>query len=330
GHTVHYRGVVRKENKDVYEIVSGFTTDLKIRDVTGTVIQQTKITTDRHGAFFGDLTISDEPSLGNYQIELTGTGSEPAVFKVLEYRKPEFEIKVLPDQTRYINGDTLQVKIAAAYYYGAPVAGKTVEYNVLDSPYYSWWNWNDSEDDGDYSEDEEYDYDYYGYGKVVTSGEVTLNDQGEGVITFSASKENYDRYLNIEAKITDESRREVSGTGRVLVTRGEFKLGLGTGSFVYGVGETIPFKVQSSDYDDHPLSVNLTVKGRYEQWNPEKRTYDYVEVWSRDVHTDKNGLAEVSFTPSRSGYLQLELSGEDSKGNVITSNEYVWVAGAGE
>src|SRR5262249_29680309 len=115
-----------------------------------------------------------------------------------------------------------------------------------------------------------------------------------------------------------------------LVTRGEFKLGLGTGSFVYGVGETIPFKVQSSDYDEHPLSVNLTVKGRYEQWNPEKRTYDYVEVWSRDVHTDKNGLAEVSFTPSRSGYLQLELSGEDSKGNVITSNEYVWVAGAGE
>ncbi|HJZ13242.1 MAG TPA: MG2 domain-containing protein, partial [Acidobacteriota bacterium] len=328
GHTVQYKGILRREKGDVYEVLADQEFDLRIRDATGTLIhQEENLRTNRHGSFSGRLKLTDEPSLGTYQIEVIAGSSQFGQFKVLEYRKPEFEIKLFPDKQRYLNGETIQTKISATYYFGAPVANQKVDYSVLDSAYYSWGYqyWDDS-----YSEEFGADYDYYGYGRVVTTGSVQLNENGEATLSIPAGKENYDRYFNIEARITDQSRREVTGRSRVLVTRAEYKIGVFADSWVYTTGDNIRLRVKASDFDDVPVSVKVQIYGSFAHWNKKSYRYDYSRQWSQEVQTDKNGSAHISFAASRSGYLQIEAVAEDTRGNRIDDSRHVWIAGQDE
>lgn len=325
-HLVRFKGIVRRERKDFYEVVANHTSILLIRDVTGTVVFQQTIVTDAHGTFFGEFQIADEPSLGTYSMELEGIEAAPARFKVLAYRKPEFEIRVLPEKERYMNGDTIHCKILASYYYGAPVANKKIEYSVLDQPYYDWY---DDQEFDEYEEDYYGEY-YYGYGRVISTGQVDLNEQGEGNITVPITKEDRDRYFRIEAKVTDASRREVTGETRVLVTRGEFKIGILQEAYVYESGERISMQIRTTDYENRPVSSKLELVASYERWNKDRRTVEYKNVWTKQIQTSKSGSETFTYRPSQPGYLRLEVSGNDNKGNTIRTTGWIWIAGTAD
>jgi hypothetical protein len=54
-----------------------------------------------------------------------------ARFRVEEYRKPEFEVRVTPDSGRVRLGQPAAVTVAARYYFGGAVAGASVTYRVF-------------------------------------------------------------------------------------------------------------------------------------------------------------------------------------------------------
>ena len=53
-------------------------------------------------------------------------------FRVEEYKKPEFEVKVDSPSEPVKLGDKIPVTIDARYYFGAPVTHATVKYTVKD------------------------------------------------------------------------------------------------------------------------------------------------------------------------------------------------------
>ena len=62
-----------------------------------------------------------------------------AQFRVEDYRKPEYQVRVSPAKPRLLQGETMQVVIDARYFFGEPVSNAQVKYRVYHSPHY-WWD----------------------------------------------------------------------------------------------------------------------------------------------------------------------------------------------
>ena len=68
-------------------------------------------------------------------------------FRVEDYRKPEYQVRVSPAKGRLLQGETMQVMIDARYFFGEPVSNARVKYRVYHSPHY-WWDEDGSGDEG--------------------------------------------------------------------------------------------------------------------------------------------------------------------------------------
>ncbi len=95
---------------------------------------------DAFGCVSGEFELGDEPPLGLYHIRVNGRlpdvrRNAGALFRVEEYKKPEFEVEVKPARTQARLGEKVQAQITARYYFGAPVARGHVAYKVFRENY---------------------------------------------------------------------------------------------------------------------------------------------------------------------------------------------------
>ncbi len=145
-------------------------------------------------------------------------------FKVEEYKKPEYEVKVNTDKGVYIRGETIRADIDAGYYFGSPVSEAKVDYTIYRSVYERPWWWG--YDWGWYFMDSDY---YYAHDKVmVDSGTTALDNQGKLMLTVDTSQylesADKDYMFTIEASVTDLSRRVVTTSSVVKVVRSSYSL----------------------------------------------------------------------------------------------------------
>ena len=77
---------------------------------------------DAYGGISDDLPLSKDVALGVYsiQIQYPGVGGGGS-FRVEEYKKPEFEVKVEAPKVPVMLGEKINASIEARYYFGAPV-----------------------------------------------------------------------------------------------------------------------------------------------------------------------------------------------------------------
>ncbi len=73
------------------------------------------------------------PALGEYSLAIVDRNDVygGAAFRVEEYKKPEFEVKVDAPQEPARLGDKVTATIRATYYFGGPVTQATVHYKVI-------------------------------------------------------------------------------------------------------------------------------------------------------------------------------------------------------
>jgi hypothetical protein len=158
------------------------------------------------------------------------------MFRVEEYKKPEFEVTVEPDKEQVKLGGQVTAKIRGKYYFGAPVTQAKAKYRVFRDAYYH-----------DYIPAGRFDWLYgsgYGYrrywdqwyqprpassGELIKEGEGALGADGTLAVSFDTADAktrwpDVDHSYRIEAEVTDASRRTIQGSGRVLVTRTQFYL----------------------------------------------------------------------------------------------------------
>lgn len=211
------------------------------RNPKGEEFYQKHLTADSFGGLSGSFVLAGDCPLGAFGLNVSGYGG--GNFRVEEYKKPEFEVKVLAPEEPVALGKAFSATIKARYYFGEPVKNATVTYKVLrheqaDSWYppdpWDWlygpgYNWLSP------------DYDWYPGWKswgcarpwhwwmsrpsrppeVVARGEGRIGEDGTFQVPIDTSLAqalypDKDQRYEITATVTDASRRVIYGKGAVM------------------------------------------------------------------------------------------------------------------
>ena len=328
GDTVHFRGILRITAPVGYEVPANKQVAVQISDPEGKPAYQKTLTTNTNGIIHDEMTTGRGATLGGYFINVkAGQNDMGGNFEIQEYKKPEYEILVTPDKPRVVEGESTPVTIDAKYYFGEPVSGAKVKYSVFRSRY--WFPlWYD-EDEEDYAQEDGGTYYPDAAGEQISSNQGTLDSDGKLRVdlptTLSDHKLDY-RY-RIEAAVTDAAGREISGTGYVIATYGNFVLNLEPDRYFYQPGATATIKVQARDYDNKPVMTRVHLE--LAEWHFRDREKGEAKA-STDVATSADGSATARLTmPAGGGSYRIIATAPGAFDRTIQTVTYLW-SSAGE
>ena len=324
--TVYYRGILRSMNTDgTYALPKEGEYQVTIHDPRGDELTDDVVRVDDFGTFHGEVTLGEEPPLGYYRIEVLdgSTSVGGASFEVLEYKKPEFEVKVSTPKGSYTGGDRVTVNVQTDYYFGSPVAEGTVEYRILRSRYFRPW-WEGSR--WAYLYRTMPAYSWYG-SDFVDQGTGQLNADGSFSFSFDTPKElEHDYTYTLVANVTDASRRTISGSSTIRVTRGEFYLSARTTQYVYKPGDQVELIVNAQSFDgDAGVATDFAVKVTRTWWDRRDR-HSEETVFSGNGRTGADGEGRISFPADMPGYYSAQVTAKDGRGNEIGTSAGIYVA----
>ena len=150
GNTVHFRTMVmvhpqtqQQEAPGAWQVAKDQQFEVTATDTHGEKVFTRTYTTNEFGSVSGAFTLGAEPPLGVYTFSVRlASVQEPFYqisgnqFRVEEYKKPEFEVKVTPGAERPARGRSGEGAGGGSYYFGSPVVGGKVTYRVFKTPYY--------------------------------------------------------------------------------------------------------------------------------------------------------------------------------------------------
>ncbi|MEW5981438.1 MAG: MG2 domain-containing protein [Acidobacteriota bacterium] len=322
GHTVNTKAVLRWRSRALLSTFDAREAEISIADSNDKVVFRQTVRPDEFGSVHASYALPTGAALGYYTItvasgDLRANGS----FEVQEYRKPEFEVTVTSPDRFVVQGGTARATITARYYFGQPVSGGAVTYVVHRQPYYSPLRWID---------DAEEDSGWWG-GEQTSEATTRLGADGAATISVPVpvSEERRDYSLRIEARVTDASNREVSGSTMVHGTYGKFFVTSSTDRYVYRAGAPLQVSAKALDYTGNAQAgVGLSL--RLERLTyPDGRWSDprITPVAQGTIQTDQDGLASWSSTiPRDSGSYRVVVAAQ-SDGRTVEDTSDLWVAG---
>ncbi|MFQ6071650.1 MAG: MG2 domain-containing protein, partial [Methanosarcinales archaeon] len=221
---VFFKVVVWNNTAGNFSISKDVQCNLKIYTPKRDSIYKKEFITNEFGSFSGNITLSEEPPLGRYQIEVSLYGKKYyGSFEVQEYKKPEYKVDLTPEKKVYINGETAKINLKAEYYFGKPVKNADVVYKVSQQYYYPPCKGYDCY----YISSPRIVPPPYYPQKPIISGKTKTDNNGIAKIEFKVQSE-YESNVIVEAEVIDESRRSVSGSTSLRVAPALFKLEIRT------------------------------------------------------------------------------------------------------
>ncbi|HEV3006074.1 MAG TPA: alpha-2-macroglobulin family protein, partial [Pirellulales bacterium] len=326
---------------------------VQIVNPKGDKVLETELEADDYGGMEGEYLLTDDATLGVYQfiVDKLGGGS----FRVEEYKKPEFEVKVDAPTEPVMLGEKVAATIEARYYFGAPVAKARVKYKVLRTAYQqSWyprgdWDWFYGRGYWWFAYDAPWYPGWRSWGckrplpfwwgqghqppEVVAEAEVAIGDDGKVhfEIDTAVAKEihgDQDHQYQIVAEVLDESRRTIVGAGNVMVARKPFTVFAWLNRGYYRAGDVI-----EANFEAHTLSLQpVEGKGKLKllkiTYDDERRPVEeVVDEW--DLDTDAQGHARQQLKAAAAGQYRLSYTLTDSKGHAIEGGYLFTVTGQG-
>jgi hypothetical protein len=267
----------------------GSTIEVTISDPKGEELLKKTYKADDSGAIHDVLMLGDEATLGEYGISFVRKRAIREedhlghhTFRVEEYKKPEFEVKVEAPDKPVALGDSFEVKVKADYYFGGPVKQGKVKYKVQRSTHTDRWfpmgRWDWLFGSG-YSWRASY-YDWYPGAQnwcsciprypwirwhsdppeLVAEGEAALKEDGTFSVKIDTTlaKElqgNEDHRYEIEAEVTDASRRTIFGKGSVLAARRAFEVYVSLDRGYYNAGDNGEVSVNARTLDGREVKA---------------------------------------------------------------------------
>jgi alpha-2-macroglobulin len=338
---------------------AGKTFTVRVMNPKGEKIYDKSHTADEYGGIAGELFVQKSMTLGVYALQVfegkkdrhLGGGN----FRVEEYKKPEFEVTVDAPKEPVQLGDKIEATVKAKYYFGAPVVQAKVKYKVTRQQHTArWypagdWDWMYGRGYWWFSPDFPWYPGWHEWGcfapvpwwwqrqpappEVVLENEVPIDPDGTVKIPIDTlpAKEmhgNQDHEYTITAEITDQSRRTIVGTGKVMVARKPFQVftWLNKGFFRAGDTVTAHFKAQTLDQKPVEGKGQLTLlKVTYDAAN--KPVEKAVETW--DVDTNVEGYARQQVKAAEAGQYRLSYKVTDAKNHTIEGGYLFIVRGEG-
>jgi len=327
GHTVHFRGILRMRGPAGYEVPTGKSISVEIQDQDQKPVYKKSLTVSAAGTIHDEVELPVTASLGEYSILVHGPDDATmnGNFAVEEYKKPEYEVRVTAAKPRLLEGEKAEAVIDARYYFGEPVAGAKVKYAVYRSPYYFplWYNPDEAEDvppepdggDNDFGNEQ------------VLEQEGTLDAEGKLTIRFdtTVSPRKTDYRYRIEARVTDEARREITGSGGLIATHGTFRVNVSPDRYFYQPGARASFTVEARDYDFKPIQTRTHLE--LLQINLRNGS-ESRPLAATDAETGADGTAHAELTiPSQGGSYRIRVSARTTEGRDVQDDTWLWVSG---
>jgi uncharacterized protein YfaS (alpha-2-macroglobulin family) len=324
GQTVFFKGVVRKRVVEGYALPEPDKVHVTITDGGDQSLFEQDFALNSHGSFNGEFRLPDSPSLGGYTLKAEAKQqSWQTAFKVLEYRKPEFEVVLAAPSKFLVGGDTEQLSLLARYYFGAPVAGAKVRYRIYSQPAYSLYRGNEEPaETGDGDEDSDYSG---GYSDFLGEGEVVTDENGMVKIPVATKQTDIPLTYSIETDVTDLASRQISASAKLLVTPSLVALDVRSQSFLAAPGKAVEFSAHTRTWDDKPVKTKVSLAVEEQYFDKKARVTSFRMVDRLDIATDETGQAQFSYSFPRPGYWRVVATAADEQGRKSVANEWVWV-----
>jgi uncharacterized protein YfaS (alpha-2-macroglobulin family) len=365
-----WKFIARKYQGSVYSTPANQTVEFEIYDPRGAKVKEGKAELNAFGSAWGSLELTESMPLGEYRINFWDAGrhnhiGQVTLLRLEEYKLPEFQVSVqTPEENgrkkAFRLGDRVEVNVQADYYFGGPVANATVEILVHQKPFYHWWY--PQRDFAWYYEDLSPRYWYGGgqRGQIVKREKIRTDANGRATLAFDTPRDvQQDFEYYVEARVTDSSRREITGDGSVRVTRQRYYVYPRAKHSLHRPQDKVAVDLKALDANDQPMQIEGTVKVTRDTWDEiwldpggrevkgaelkklrEKgalpapgggwrlkfRGYHSDDILTQLVKTNPEGEAEFSFTPEREGYYRVAWSSPDKGAAPIRAETAVWVA----
>lgn len=289
------------------------------------IIDSGEVILDDWGTFNSKFKLDSAAMLGEYQIRVKNDLTQNTYeFYVEQYRKPEFKIELTPGQNSYVNGETVEFKVEAKYFFGAPLTNSVVQYrfyeNKLSDTDTNYW-WEDDYRDNNV------------YNTIRLEGEKNLTENGTALLKFQAGSYPYDREITLETTITDKSNTSITSRKTVTVGRGKFYIKINPSESFFYTTEKKEIEIKAIDHDGNPISTDITVQFYRYIWKPWQRVYVHEEkpVFIRKITTDSNGIFKLELKDELSiqGEFDIVATSSDSMKNLITASRVIWLYSGG-
>ena len=331
GDTVHFKTIVRTEMPTGYSIPQDRELRLELRDPrTYQPIWQQTVKLSDMGTAHWDYPVPADANLGFYYLSMQSGERyvEGVRFSVQDYKKPEYAVKITAQTARVMQGQPIKATIDARYYFGEPVANAKVKWVVHTSTYWPMGEYESDSDTGDEGYDgggdESGDADTYG-GEQQTEQIGTLDADGKLQITIptKVSAKKQDLTYRIEARVTDEGNREISGHGFALATYGSFYVTAQPNSYVYSKGSAAIISVTAQDYDKKPVATAF--RAELSRWNWQKRSGEVLST--AQGQTGADGQGQVQFTIPDAGEFRVRIVAVTPENRDVENTAYLWAPG---
>ena len=369
--TVNWKFVARKYLIETYSTPANQTIEYEITDPKGTKVKEGKATLNTFGSAWGTLEIADNQPLGQYNIQFYDAGRKNNIgsaqlFRIEEYKLPEFKVAVsTPEENgqkkAFKLGEKVEVQVQSDYYFGGAVANADIELVVHQNPFYHYYR---PTRDYDWYYEEQNRYSNYGgrNGQIIKREKIKTDANGKATFSFDTPR-GYGQDLEyfIEARVTDSSRREITGSGTVRVTRQRYYVYPQAKHNLYRPNDKVAADIKALDANNQPVQAEGTIKVTrdfwYEIWTDANgrevkgeelkrlqnqarlmrqqfppanwklkfRGYQHDDIATQTVKTNDKGEAEFSFTPVREGYYRIAWSSADKATSIIRGETAVWV-----
>ncbi|MFA6543084.1 MAG: alpha-2-macroglobulin family protein [Limisphaerales bacterium] len=362
--TVQWKAIARRYNGSVYSTPANETIWFRIDGPDGALVKEGDLKLNEFGTGWGSLELTETQRLGEYRVSFRDSAKgnhigNATLFRLEEYKLPEFKVAVqTPEEggkkKAFRTGDRVEVNIQADYYFGGPVANATVEVIVHQDPYYFAWKeprefgWFYEENEGRFGRGR--GWRGGGSGQILKRETLKTDATGKARLEFESPKDyGQDFEFRIEARVVDASRREITGSGNVRVTRQRYYVHAKPEHNLHKPGDKATVNFRAQDANEQPAAIEGLVKVTREYWEEiwldptgkevkgaalkarqsdgkfppappvgqrpwrlKFRGYHSDDILTRTLKTDAEGKVDLVFTPEREGYYKVTWLTEDA------------------
>lgn len=329
--------------------------EVEITNERGEKVFEQKMEADASGALGGELALAEDATLGAYSIQIHRPDEVwgQHTFRVEEYKKPEFEVKVSAPEKPVQLGDAFEVKVKADYYFGGPVREGKVKYRIERSAHAeSWypagrWDWLFGPGYGWRTTV----YDWYPGSdlwckclppwpwfprrsdppELIAAGEQAIGADGTLTIKVDTAlaKEMHgdqDHQYTITAEVTDNSRRTIFGNGKVLAARRPFDVQVWLDRGYYQAGEPGVISVSARTLDGRPVKAAGAIRVWRVSYDEDGKPVEK-EAGSFVIKADEEGRASQQMKWDTAGQYRVSVKLKDEAGHEIEGAAFTVVRG---
>ena len=290
GQTIYYKVILSKLKKNnENKVFSGKNINVYFYSGNDQIIEKVTLKTNEFGSASGSFVIPANCASGIYSIYIDDCYKS---FRIEEYKRPSFEIKLNEPQIASSNKDSFVISGSAKYLTDVPLRKAQVRYIITEEFYFPWYESSNNASK-----------------RYIQQGSIQTNEKGEFSIGINPSKKERDHSFTITTEITDAN-------GETQAEEAEFSINSKSLNFDISLEEI----TNSESLCKKPISVTNILGKELEMnisYSIESEQSD--KKIKGNIHSNKEGLAYLpSDIPFKNtGKYKIIFKGIDNKGKEV-------------